>query len=58
MPKNYRDQTLKRKEFFNMKKFRIYDLDGTTTVITASTAYDALKLATENGYKPKEIKEI
>lgn len=58
MPKNYRDQTLKRKEFFNMKKFRIYDLDGTTTVITASTANDALKLATENGYKPKEIKEI
>ena len=41
-----------------MKDFRIYDVDRTTTIVTANSYSEASKKATSQGYNPVRIDEL
>lgn len=41
-----------------MRNFRIYDVDGTTTVVTASSYSEASEEAISKGYNPAKIDEL
>lgn len=41
-----------------MKNFRIYDIDGTTTIVTANSYSEASKEAISQGYNPSKIVEL
>ena len=41
-----------------MKTFRIYDADGTTTILEAKSVSESSEKAIEAGYRPVKIVEL